>query len=72
MGYLDNDIQPAKESSAILREMKKFTSETMRPAGIELDKAADPADVSAQGSQIQKAPPFLEGLFCGNIGGRRC
>jgi len=50
MAYLELDIEISKEAQAIHKEVQKFAKEVMRPAGIELDKLPDPADVYAKGS----------------------
>ena len=50
MGFLELDLEISKEAQAILKEVQKFSREVMRPAGIELDKLNDPADVYAKGS----------------------
>jgi alkylation response protein AidB-like acyl-CoA dehydrogenase len=50
MAYLELDIDISKETQAIQKEVQKFCREVMRPAGIELDKLPDPADVYAKGS----------------------
>lgn len=50
MGYLELDIDLSKEAIAIQKEVQKFSKELVRPAGIELDKLQDPADVYANGS----------------------
>ena len=52
MTYLDIDIHKNKESKAMLKEVDKFTREVMRPAGIELDKLSDPADVIEENSLL--------------------
>ncbi len=44
------DIQISKESKAMLKEVTKFTSETMCPAGIELDRLENPLDITKNGS----------------------
>ncbi|MCK7469157.1 MAG: hypothetical protein MZU91_14240 [Desulfosudis oleivorans] len=40
------------ESNAMLEQVKKFSLEVMRPAGISLDKLSDPADVIAPDSVL--------------------
>jgi len=50
MGYLELDIDLSQEAKAIHKEVQKFTKEVVRPAGIELDKLSDPADVYAKDS----------------------
>ena len=50
MAYVELDIDLSKETIAIHKEVQKFSKEVMRPAGIELDKLNDPADVYAEGS----------------------
>ena len=44
------DYNLTDEQKAMRDMVKKFGAEVMRPAGIELDKLADPADVIAEGS----------------------
>lgn len=50
MAYLELDFDLSKEAQAIQKEVQKFCKDVMRPAGIELDKLQDPADVYAPGS----------------------
>ena len=50
MNYSDLDINLTDEQKAIRDTARKFGMEVMRPAGIELDKLADPADVIAEDS----------------------
>jgi len=50
MAYPDIDLNLTDEQKALRDLVKKFGAEVMRPAGIELDKIADPADVIAEGS----------------------
>lgn len=52
MGYLELDLTISDEAKAMYETVKKFVMEVMRPAGIELDKLADPADVIAPGSKM--------------------
>jgi alkylation response protein AidB-like acyl-CoA dehydrogenase len=52
MTHLDIDIKISSETKAMLREVKKFSMEVMRPAGIALDKLPNPEDVIAQGSVL--------------------
>jgi len=47
MNYSDLDINLTDEQKAMRDTARKFGMEVMRPAGIELDKFADPADVIA-------------------------
>ena len=50
MGYLELDIDLSKEAIAVQKEVQKFSKEVVRPAGIELDRLQDPADVYANAS----------------------
>ncbi len=50
MTYRDIDIHITEETRTMLQVVKKFSMEVMRPAGIALDKLADPADVIAKNS----------------------
>lgn len=52
MNYADLDINLTDEQKAMRDVARKFGMEVMRPAGIELDKLADPADVIADGSVL--------------------
>jgi len=45
MTIRDIDLNISKETKSMLREVEKFSMEVMRPAGIELDRMSDPADV---------------------------
>lgn len=45
-----NEPGLSAESKELLGAVKKFAEEDMRPAGIELDRLADPEDVIAEGS----------------------
>ena len=50
MSYLELDIALTDEQKAIRDLSRKFAMEVIRPAGIELDRLADPAEVIAEGS----------------------
>jgi len=50
MPLRDLDINLTEEQIALRDTVRKFGSDVMRPAGIELDNMADPADVIAEGS----------------------
>ncbi len=50
MAYPDIDLNLTDEQKALRNMVRKFGAEVMRPAGIELDKLGDPADVIADGS----------------------
>jgi len=50
MAYPDIDLNLTDEQKALRAMVRKFGAEVMRPAGIELDKLGDPADVIADGS----------------------
>ena len=52
MGYIELDLNLSDEAKAMRETMRKFGMEVMRPAGIELDKLADPADVIAKDSVL--------------------
>jgi len=52
MGYLELDLTISDEVKAMYETVKKFAMEVMRPAGIELDKLVDPADVITPGSKM--------------------
>ena len=47
MSYQDIDVGLSDEEIAMRDTVRRFGAEVVRPAGIELDKLADPADVSA-------------------------
>jgi len=50
MAYPEIDLNLTDEQKALRDMVKRFGAEVMRPAGIELDKLGDPADVIADGS----------------------
>ena len=52
MAYFELDTTLNKELKAMQKEIAKFARKVMRPAGIELDKLQDPADVIAKGSVL--------------------
>lgn len=52
MPYADLDYNLTEEQKAMRDMVRRFGAEVMRPAGIELDKLADPADVIAKGSRL--------------------
>ena len=52
MAYFELDTTISKELLAMKKEVGNFARKVMRPAGIELDKLHDPADVIAQGSVL--------------------
>jgi alkylation response protein AidB-like acyl-CoA dehydrogenase len=52
MPYRELDLNLSKETLAMQKEVRNFAGNVMRPAGIELDKMADPADVIAEGSVL--------------------
>lgn len=54
MGYLELDSELSKEIQAMQKELAGFARNVMRPAGIELDKLLDPADVYAKESALWK------------------
>jgi alkylation response protein AidB-like acyl-CoA dehydrogenase len=52
MGYLELDVNLTEEQKAIRDLSRKFAMEVVRPAGIELDRLADPGDVIADDSML--------------------
>ena len=52
MAYREIDINLTEEHRAVRDMVKKFGAEVMRPAGLTLDKLADPAEVIAEGSVL--------------------
>ena len=52
MPLQDLDINLTNEQTTLRDMIRKFGEEVMRPAGIELDQLADPADVIAEGSVL--------------------
>ena len=52
MGYLELDPTLNDEEKAVQDMARRFAMEVMRPAGAELDKLSDPADVIAKGSVL--------------------
>lgn len=54
MPYREIDLNLSKEVLAMQKEAHSFARNIMRPAGIELDKMADPADVIAEDSILWK------------------
>ncbi len=52
MTYRNIDINISTETKAMLEEVKKFSMDVMRPAGIELDAFSDPGDVIAKDSVL--------------------
>ena len=52
MAHPDIDIKISSETQAMLREVKRFSMEVMRPAGIALDKLDNPEDVIAPDSVL--------------------
>ncbi|MBW2322543.1 MAG: acyl-CoA/acyl-ACP dehydrogenase [Deltaproteobacteria bacterium] len=52
MPIRDLDINLTDEQKAMRDTIRKFGSEVMRPAGIELDKLDDPSEVIAEGSVL--------------------
>jgi alkylation response protein AidB-like acyl-CoA dehydrogenase len=45
MGYLELDLTLSDEAKAMHETIRRFAMEVMRPAGIKLDRMADPAEV---------------------------
>ena len=52
MAYLELDTTLSSELKAMHKEVSNFTRKVMRPAGVELDKLADPQDVIAKSSVL--------------------
>lgn len=52
MAYREIDINLTDEHKALRNMVRKFGADVMRPAGLALDKLADPADVIAEGSVL--------------------
>lgn len=52
MGYLELDLEISTEAKAMHETARQFAMKAMRPAGIELDRMADPAEVVAEGSVL--------------------
>jgi alkylation response protein AidB-like acyl-CoA dehydrogenase len=52
MELIDLDLDLSEEEKAIRDTVHKFAEEVMRPAGIQLDRLADPADVIAPDSVL--------------------
>jgi alkylation response protein AidB-like acyl-CoA dehydrogenase len=54
MPYREIDLNLSKETQAMQKEVREFARNVMRPAGIELDKLPDPADVIAEDSVLRE------------------
>jgi len=52
MSYADLDYNLTEEQRAMRDMVRRFGAEVMRPAGIELDRLADPEEVIAKGSRL--------------------
>ncbi|HUT54910.1 MAG TPA: acyl-CoA dehydrogenase family protein [bacterium] len=52
MGYFELNANIGRKAKVFQEAAKEFGHEVMRPAGIELDKLQDPADVMAKGSRL--------------------
>jgi alkylation response protein AidB-like acyl-CoA dehydrogenase len=52
MTYREIDMNLSAETEAMVKQVKKFSMEVMRPAGIKLDKLAHPQDVIAHDSVL--------------------
>jgi len=52
MGYLEFEVDISPKAKVLQEAAREFGMEVMRPAGIELDKLSDPADVMAEGSVL--------------------
>jgi alkylation response protein AidB-like acyl-CoA dehydrogenase len=55
MTYRNIDMNVSAEAKAMFEQVKKFSMEVMRPAGISLDKLPDPIDVIAKDSLLWEA-----------------
>lgn len=62
MSFRDIDLLPGETSRAILKELEKFTTAVMRPAGIELDACSAPAEVFAKASPLWDVFTSFRGL----------
>lgn len=77
MGYLELDSNLSSEAKAMAETARKFGMEVMRPAGIELDKLADPQDVIAKDSVLwdvqrqYRELGFHRAAFSKEVGGMR-
>jgi hypothetical protein len=56
MPYADLDYKLTEEQKAMRDMVRRFGAEVIRPAGIELDNLADPAQVIAKGSRLWDVP----------------
>ena len=52
MAYREIDVNLTEQHRSLRDTVRKFGAEVVRPAGLALDKLADPADVSAEGSVL--------------------
>ena len=52
MAYRDIDLNLTEEQSFLRDMVRKFGAEVVRPAGLVLDKLADPADAIAKDSVL--------------------
>lgn len=68
MAYFELDTTLSKELKAIHKEVASFSRKVMRPAGIELDKLQDPADVIAEGSVLWDVFKVFRGLHLHALG----
>ena len=62
MSFRDIDLFPDESSRAIVKELEKFTTGVMRPAGIELDKYPIASDVFARTSPFWTVLAAFRGL----------
>jgi len=68
MAYVELDTTLSKELLAMKKEVGNFARNVMRPAGIELDKMQDPADVIAKGSVLWDAMKAFRELHLHALG----
>ncbi|MDY6824444.1 MAG: acyl-CoA dehydrogenase family protein [Thermodesulfobacteriota bacterium] len=52
MGYLELDVKIGRKLKALQENAREFGMEVVRPAGVELDRLHDPAEVIAEGSVL--------------------
>ena len=55
MAYRDIDVNVSNETKSMLLQVRKFSLEVLRPAGIQLDRLSSPEEVIAKGSPLWKA-----------------
>lgn len=52
MGYIELDVKIGRKLKKLQENAREFGMEVMRPAGVELDRLHDPAEVIAEGSVL--------------------